>query len=202
MRSKTSICNLALSHIGVSVPIANVDEERSKEASTCRVFYDEVRAQTFRDFWWPFATAFGPLALVAEEPTSEWRYAYRYPAGCMTFRRILSGVGRVDSSTTRVRWRLGRDSAGQLIYTDQPNAVGEWTALVEDPEQYPPDFAAALSLLLAASIAPRLTAGDQFKIGARAFDLYRLQVARAQENSANEESRDDPPESEFITVRA
>lgn len=201
MLSAVDLCNLALSHLGVSTEIANLETEKSKEAQACRRFYPVTRDEALRDFPWPFATAIGALALVEEAPTVEWGYAYRYPAACLAVRRILSGAGRVERPDTRIPYRIARDAAGLLILTDQPQAEAEWTVLVDDPQQYPPDFVAAVALLLAANIAPRVTGGDQFKLGALAFQKYLLSVDKARATAANEESADRPADSEFLTVR-
>lgn len=213
MSADVDICNQALSHLGVSTEIQNLETDKTAEARACRRFYDDARDQALRDFPWPFATTSGTLALVTVNPTSEWAYAYRLPAECLAFRRLVTGrLGAFTSDascvdvpvpglTLRVPFRIARDAAGQLIYTDWPDAVGEWTTRVEDPTQYPPDFRLALSLLLATMIAPRVTGGDQFKLGARAYQLYQLEIGRAQANAANEEQPDPAPDSEFIRAR-
>jgi hypothetical protein len=79
-KADVDICNLALSHVGVSTEIANLDTERSKEAQACRRFYEPTREEVLRAFAWPFATRFVDLQLVEEEPNDEWAYSYRYPA--------------------------------------------------------------------------------------------------------------------------
>lgn len=200
MASSTEICNLALSHLGVGKEIAALETERSQEASACRRFFDLARDEALRDFAWPFATKIIALGLVEEEPNDEWNYAYRYPTDCLNLRRILSGT-RNDTRQTRVPHRIARDDSGRLIYTDTENAEAEYTILVDDPEQYPPDFTMALSLLIASYIAPRVTGGDPFKMGDRALRLYALSIEKARANSINEEQTEEHPESEFIRGR-
>ena len=56
MSSKTVICNLSLSHLGISKEISNIDTERSAAAEACRRWFNLARDETFRDFNWPFAT--------------------------------------------------------------------------------------------------------------------------------------------------
>lgn len=69
-------------------------------------------------------------------------------------------------------------------------------------ESFPPDFAEAVSLLLAAYIAPTLTAGDPQKLGVRAYQLYEFRLRAAQANAQNEQQVDMlVPESEFIRAR-
>jgi hypothetical protein len=200
MTAKIDICNLALSHVANSSEIQDLDAESSKEAQACRRFFDVTRDEVLRDFPWPFATAMGNLALVQSRPNVEWGYSYRMPSGVLTFRRILSGV-RNDSRQSRIKYRLAQDDTGDLIYTDQQTAQGEWTKRITDTERFRPDFVMALSFLLAHRIGPRVAGGDQFKLADRALQNYYLQIGKAQANAANEEQTDDAPDSEFERAR-
>lgn len=198
--TEVEICNLALSHIGIGKEIGNLETESSEEAAACRRFYDQARDKALRDFAWPFATAYADLGLIEEDPTTEWSFSYQYPTDCVFFRRILSGT-RNDTQTSRVPYQIVYDAAGQRIFTDQSNAVGAYTARVEDPTLYPPDFILALSLLLGSLIASRLTKGDQFKKGDKALAAYSRMIEEAEANSNNEQQPENPPESEFIRAR-
>jgi hypothetical protein len=200
--TKVGICNVGLMHLGIGKVIASIDSDQTEEARAMRLVYDQARDEVFRDFAWPFATKIAALAKVADDPNAEWDFAYRYPADAVDFRRILSGYGRSETNETRVPYRLSMDSGGMLILTDAVDAEGEWTTVVVDAPLYPPDFAAALSLLLAHYCAPRLTGGDPTKLGVRALLLYREQIIRAQVNAANEEQADLPPEADLIRARA
>ncbi len=203
MSSVADICNMALSHLGVSTEIQNLETEKSKEAQACRRFYEPTRDEVLRDFAWPFATVIESLALVASEPNTDWGYAYRYPADALTVRSLWSGYSRKETQTTRIPYRISRDATGKLIYTDQvaANAVVEYTMKETDTERYPPDFVDALSLLLAAKIGPRVAGGDQFSLADRAFKMYWMRISEARANALNEEGQDQAPESQFITAR-
>jgi len=117
MSSETEICNMALSHIGVGKEIANLDTERSQEASACRRYYENLRDKVLRDFRWPFATKFVELALIEETPTIEWRFSYRYPTDCVKMIRILSG-GNPSVASTNVN----------LIFRSSPNSITALTS--------------------------------------------------------------------------
>lgn len=204
MASSTEIANLALSHVATGKEIANLDTEKSSEANVCRRFYSQIRDEVLRDFAWPFATKFASLSLVLSEPpevNGEWGYSYRYPSDCLFFRRIPSG-NRNDSRRMRVPYRMGQDSQGQLIYCDVQNATGEYTVRIEDPLRFPPDFVQALALKLAFYIAPRVTAGDPFKMGDRALKLYMMMIETAKASSKNEEQVDEEQDSAFILERS
>lgn len=201
MASKTSICNLALRHLGHSKTVANVDTERSKEALACRTFYDQVLAEVLRDFPWPFALRTDDLELVEEDPNDEWAFSYRYPVSSARFRRILSG-SRIDTPESKVPFKIGKDDTGRLIFCDLEEAQGQWTdGTIYDPEQWPADFIESVALLLAFYIAPSVTAGDEFKLGARAGSLYNWRVSRGQANSLNEEEADPEPDAAIVRTR-
>jgi len=200
MASKTEICNLAISHLGISKEIANVDTEKSQEAYACKRFFDICRDTTLRDFPWPFATRFIAVGLVEEDPTSEWAFSYRYPSDCLVIRRLLSNQ-RIDTQQSRIPYKVGSDASGRLIYTDLEDAEIEYTVLIDDPNLYPDDFVLALSYRIAMQVAARITGGDPFKVGDKAALMYQLELTRAQAASANEEFLGLQPESEFTRAR-
>ena len=198
--SKVGIVNIALSHLAISKTVAILETEKSEEAVTARVFYDIALEATLRDFPWPFATRISALALVEEEPNDEWNFSYRYPTDCLEIRRILSGM-RNDTRQSRTPYRILSDNQGSLVYTDYENAEIEYTVRAVSPQFYPPDFVMAFSLYLAHLMAPRVTGGDPYKLGARALGLYDLEIGRAVKNAFNEQQIEEPPESEFIRDR-
>lgn len=199
MSSTTEICNLALSHLGIGKEIASLTEG-SEEAAACNRFYAISLRIVLSKFAWPFATRFVALGLVEEDPTSEWAYSYRYPSDALSIRRILSGA-RTDSRASRVAYRIASDATGLLIYTDYEDAEVEYTVDITNAASFPDDFAEALSYRMAASMAPRLTGGDPFGLGAKAEVKYKASIASAAGSSFNEEQPDLPPESEFILER-
>lgn len=200
MASSTEICNLALSHLNIGKEIAALSTEQSQEASACRRFYEHALDATLRDFAWPFATTIATVGLIESDPNDEWAYSYRYPTDCVKIRRVLSGT-RDDNRQTRSQYKIARDASGLLFYSDQENAEIEYTIREEDPEKYPSDFVLAFSYRLAAYIAPRLTKGDPFKLGAQALQMYRLEMSAAQANAVNEEQRAEEPDAEIIRAR-
>ena len=200
MADKTGICNMALSHLAQSKEIADVDTERSQEASACRRFYQPSVDEALRDFPQPYLTIIAPLALVEENPNDEWAFSYRYPSDCSKAIRILSGY-RNDTPETRVPYRIIKDDQGSLILTDYENAELEYAQVSDDPGSWAPDFVMALSLLLAFYIAPRVTAGDPFKLGERAYRNYMLSFSKAKANAIGEQQSELPPESSSINAR-
>ena len=191
---------MAISHLGEGKEIANIDTEQSEEASACRRFYDTARDATLRDFPWTFATKIVSLSLIEEDPTEEWEYSYRYPSDCVRAKRILSGV-RNDTRQSRSPYRILKDDAARIIYSDEENAKLEYTERVEDPSFYPADFEIAFSFRLAAYIAPRLTKGDPFKLRNEALNMYNFEISRAKATLLNEEQPDEEVDSELVRMR-
>lgn len=200
MASKTEICNLALSHLGSGKEIANIDTEKSEEASACRRYFDTVRDATLREFAWPFAQKRVTLGLIETFTTGEWTYSYRYPSDCLNIHRILSGV-RNDTHQSRSPYEILKDSAGRIIYSDEQNAECEYTERVSDPSFYPEDFTIALSFRLASYIAPRLAKGDPFGLRKSTMEMYNIEVSKAKASSLNEVVPDNLPNSEFERAR-
>lgn len=198
----TQIANMALSHINVSKPIANLDTENSQEARACRVFYDTARQATLRDFNWPFARKIVTLALVETTPNCQWAFSYQYPSDCLGFRKILSPLSR-DTRQSRIPYKeyLSADGTSTVIYTNKELAQGEYTVDVSNSNLFKADFTLAFSLRLASYIAPVVTGGDPFKMGQRALQLYVAEITNAQANAANEEQEPQEPQSEFIRER-
>jgi len=125
--------------------------------------------------------------------------------------------GRILTAQNRVPYRIMADTEGGLLYTDLAPVAAvpasssqlatpalpqlEYTAEQDTPALYPPDFAQAVSLLLATYIAPALTAGDKYKTSQRVLQLYQWAINRAWANAGNEEQPDQLPESEATRSR-
>lgn len=200
MSSVTEIANLALSHLGTGKEITALTTENSAEARAVRRFYETTRDAILRDFPWPFATKTFTLGLVESTPTTEWDYSYTYPSDCIYFRRILSGI-RNDTRASRIPYRIIHADASSLIYTDEQNAVSEYTMRVTDSARFSADFVMALSWRLASYMAARVTAGDRFRLGEKAMKFYLFELGKAQANASGEEQPEIAIESEFITGR-
>jgi len=200
MTTETGICNLALSHLGVAKTIADLTTERSVEAGACRAFYETSRDEMLRDGYWPFAKRIVALALVESAPNDLWAYSYRYPADCKRALRIPNG-SRVDTEQTKVQFDISSDATARLIFCDLSDAELEYTALITDTSLFDSDFIMALSLRLATYIAPRVTAGDAFKLGDRSRQLFAMSYTKAMATHGNETVEAGNPSSEFERAR-
>jgi len=197
---------MALVHLGVGTEIANVDTERSPEAAVFRRVYETALKQVLRDFAFPFSTKIAALGLITSladddtHPTLEWLYQYQVPSDSLMVRKLQSGI-RTDTHESRIPYREAYGTSGTVIYTDQLNAIAEYTVYVSDPTRYPPDFDMAFSFLLAGLAAPGITGGDPFKKGERAMELYMRMNQQSRSNALNEEQPDQEPEAPSIRAR-
>lgn len=195
------ICNTALARIGVSNFISSIDEA-TQEAAVCKLLYEQCRDRLLREVHWPFARVFKALALVQQSSSSpawatEWTYAYRYPTDCVNIWRVLTAMGR--NEIPPAAYEIGRDEQGRLLFTDQQNAVIEYTTRVEDPAQFDSTFVSVLSWLLAMEIAMPLSAMDALRRQAmQAYVAERDQAARI---AANESEQTRDIDTEFINSR-
>lgn len=200
MARSTEICNIAISHLGVSKEIADVDTEQSQEASACRRFYDDALKLLFRNFSWGFATKIAALALLEEDPNEEWLFSYAYPTDCARINKIQSGTV-FDTRGSRIDYRLANNGSQRIIFTNQEDATAEYVELTEDDNLYPVDFKLAFSYLLAALIAPRVTKGDPFKLKTEMFEKFNKMLSEAKANGLNEEQWPQEPDGEFLRSR-
>ena len=138
--------------------------------------------------------------MVESSPNDDWTYSYRYPSNCLRARKILSGI-RNDTRQSRVSFEIASDTSCKLIFTDQVDACLKYTKNITDVAIYTQDYINMLSLLLASYIAPRVTAGDPFKLGERAFKFYINSKTKAESTSLNEQQDDENVDSEFIRAR-
>lgn len=201
MPSITEICNLSLSHLGVSKEIQDVETEQSKEASACRRFHEVARKATLRDADWPFATKRAALALIQENPNDDFDFEYGKPNDCLKARRIPSGTWP-ETRSSRIPFRIAHTDTKEVIHTNLEDAELEYTVDIDDPGRWPPDFQMAYSYRLAAYLAPRLTAGDPFKAGANALRMYQYEISKATASAFNEEQPAENPDPEMISIRS
>lgn len=199
MASKVAICNQALGHLGISKLIASISEN-SQEARALNLYYDDGLADVLRSFPWPFARRIVSLALVEEDPNDEWSFSYRVPVDCLLERRVPSGI-RNDARKDRVPYLIGGDEQGGLIFCDREDAQLEYTALITDPQRFPPDFVTAFSYYLAAKACPQLTAGDPFKLQANILKLFSFFISNAEANAGNAQQVDLEPDAQRIQAR-
>jgi hypothetical protein len=171
--STTRVVNEALLEIGSTKVLTNYCTQGTIEAQVARILYEPSVRATLHAFPWPFATKYAVLALAATQPTDQdWAFSYRQPIDCIFERRIVVDRGPgVDPKGPP--FELSSDASGGLIFTNEPNAVLEYTmrpscvAFTGDAL-----FREALKWHLSAAMAPPVTRmADKAKFCREQFDL-------------------------------
>lgn len=97
MPSQVGICNQAINLVG-GTQIVNIDDE-IKEATTCKVMYDDIRDLVLEDADWTFATK--RYLLTPEAETPAWGYMFQFT--------VLPEILRVINASDNID-RLNGDS--------------------------------------------------------------------------------------------
>lgn len=174
MASEVNICNLALAHLGDSATVASLDPpEGSPQSEHCARFYPIARDSLLEMHAWGFATRRKQLAQI-ENTWPEWLYAYALPADAVNILAILP-VDATDDNNIRFPDSNLVDNGGYMpqpficeagengtgiLFTNVPNAVLRYTAIVTDPTEFSPLFTVALSWHLASFLAGPILKGD------------------------------------------
>jgi hypothetical protein len=211
MASVVQICNMALSHIGSEARVASISPpDGSVEAGLCATFYDLARTEMLEPGNWAFALKRVTLAEVTN-PSTVWAYAYAKPSDCERALRILRPSVAITVFTqdlvvephTDDRDSAPFDIEGEVILTNEPDAVLVYTRDLTDSTKFPASFVSALSYLLASYLAGPIVKGTE---GVRLGDAMRERALRMADvsatSSANASSADNLPQSTILSVRA
>lgn len=208
MASVVDLCNLALSHLGDAATVASIDPpDGSAQADHCARFYPVARDATLELHAWGFATVRAPLALLASNPSTTWKYAYGVPPDVINYLAVLQPDAPDDYSAGVQIYGGGPYSApvvGMGQYTPQAyeiesngnvdillcnveSAVLRYTQQVTDTTRYTPLFRLALSHRLASMLAGPVLKGEVGRSEAAAqLKLAAMYQAQAEASDANQ----------------
>jgi hypothetical protein len=165
LAANIAVVNRALIRIGAQT-IANLATEQSREAEAARLIFEEELRSTLRDYPWAFATVYEPAPVLVGGTAmvgynDDWQFAYRYPSDALKIRRIVTEHRRSRSERDPEMFRVGRDSGGNLIFSNRENPTFEYTARIPDCVLHADTlFRDAFAWRLAASLAPSLATVD------------------------------------------
>jgi hypothetical protein len=130
----------------------------------------------------------------------DWTYAYRWPVDCLFARRFVSsaGTGRTFDPIP-IRFRVGRDANGLLLYTAERAAVLEYTCLDCDALWADDLFIDAFTWRLGGAMAPSLSQLD--KMAATCWQMYLVTLRSAAAVSSNEAQLEPGGEASWIRDR-
>lgn len=197
--TEAQICNVALSRIGNSNFIDNLDEATT-EGRVCNQLYEPTRDSLLASFPWPFATRMVTLATVADAEHTAWGYTYSLPSDYLAAQSPWSSY-RDPTVGQRIPYSVEMNTAGdgRVLLTDHDEAQFTYTAKVTDPGLFPPLFRSALSWALAAELA--LPIAKRLDLRQSALQMFELTMGRAASKAAGE-SHETMQDSEFITIRS
>lgn len=185
-----TVANMALSHCGISKRITALDQSAHLER-VCSEWYPIARDEILSDYRWLFSRRQIALALVEENPNSDWLFSYTYPVDALEVVRLVSPLGIPDAVPSE--WRLGMSDEGRLIYCNVEGAQAEIISFVNDPGNWPDALALAVSWSMAAYIGPSL------KIDARKIEAI---TARAQFEKKKARGKDNRQQQAFERVES
>jgi len=176
--SVQDICNIALSHVGSDAIVSSISPpDGSVEAGHCARFYPIARHTMIEIVQPSFARRRVLLAEVANESTV-WAYAYAKPTACIKPLRILTvapglTVFTQDEANTVSINEGGSaeyDMEGEVIFTNEPEAVLVYLTDVTDTSKFPPLMVTGMGYLLASFLAGPIIKGTA---GAQAGEAFR-----------------------------
>jgi len=179
MASSISICNMALSRIGVDEFIASIDEPKNNRERDCALLYQPVLDSMLEDFPELRPDSAGAGAGGGNAPPG-WGYQYRMPADCARAQVVTDANGyRLPLNTggtcsdiwnyalcpiPQMPFSVMADTPStRAIVTDVRGAYLWYTQRVTDPNQFSGLFVSAFAWRLAAELALSLRASPQLR---------------------------------------
>jgi hypothetical protein len=200
MASVIQICNRALGRVGNSRTMNSLTE-RTKEAATCSLFFEDMRDAVLSDFDWNFALTRVALADLGTPPP-DWQYSYAYPSDCMRATELFmpgKHLHGMRSPKIIFETAANSDGNGRVILTNQPQAWLLYVRRITDPTMFDAIFSDALAWRLAAEIAMPITGNAN--LGTAAQNRYTQVIASAGAHSMNEAQEEDEPMSDIARAR-
>lgn len=193
------ICNLALGRIGISQFINSIDEA-SNEGRCCKRFYDLVRDRVLAEAPWNFCTRWASLQDIGTPPTG-WAYRYRYPADCLSLRKVVAGEDSGATIARGIPYAVMEDETmgGLSVCCDSSPVMARYSVRITNEQLFSPLFVNAFAWALASELAAPLSSDPRNAANAAsAYQAARLQALAA---SLNEGIEGLVPESDYISAR-
>lgn len=200
--SKAKIFNLALGALLLQRQISDTDNDASNEAAVLNTHWDAAFNSTLQDMDLDSTSTQAILALIEEDPTDDWGYAYTYPSDCVFLRRIQSSV-RIDSRSTHIEKRIAIHEGQKVIFTDQTDAVAEYISNDVPISSLSASVGLAIAYQLAILSSPLIVGKGAQKLRDDLEKRYIVLKADAQKQDRAENFNfvDEDIDSEFVQAR-
>ncbi len=178
-----TVWNLALATAGSRATVSSEDEN-SREANLCRLWYDPVKDNVLKTSSWPSTKRYSRLAVLAErdssadwvntDPSPGYKFAYAVPDGMLAPRYL----------TTYARFELEMLGDVLAIMTNEEQAVLHYSAKQDDVTRWD----AGLDMAMVYSLGAHMSQGLNGKVGlaSRLDEKAFSFVVSAQTDIANE----------------
>lgn len=188
MSTKLEIINNGLMKVGL--PLAASLDDADWNAS---IIFDTVAKQALRSFAWGFATAYSKLTAASSAPAHGFTYSYSMPTDCL---RVLDVRAADDLRAPKARFSI----SGRLIYSNvSPCHVRYIKDLKSKPDEWPDDFADAVSCRIAAEIANLSAQTASMTPGL--LQMYQLALMQAQSIDSTETNERVPLDESILATR-
>jgi len=196
MASQIDIYNMALSNIGTTATVQDLNE-RSAERVICSRFYETVRDAmlAYKSCPWSFAVKVEALADIGAPP-EPWAYRYAMPNDCITALYIAQDIGNNLRDGQQIPFQIVISDTGRALLTNQPGAVLCYVSRVTEAERLSSPFVEALAMRLAAMIAMPIAKNSALRQETAALAEQLIQIAMAHE--LNQAQHGLMPESLYI----
>ena len=188
MSTKLEVINNGLMKVGL--PLAASLQDADYNAS---IIFDTVSKQALRSFAWGFATSYVKLNPSSQAPSHGFAYSYSMPADCL---RVLDVRLADDLRAPKARFSI----SGRLIYANvTPCHVRYIKNLSASPENWPDDFADAVSCKIAAEIC--CLSAQTATMVPGLLQMYQIALAQAQSIDSTETNERVPLDESILASR-
>lgn len=178
MTTKLDIWNRALTAVGAAGKVSEEDEN-SREADLCRLWYDEVVSVIQEGAWWPALRAEASLTDQAEDDAALFIFNYALPEGFLRAWRLRSGLPFEYAKRLQTN-----DPSPYLIYSEK-NA---------DPDDWNPAQSRATAYGLASKLTVPINGNVELARNMEAQANYLLLEARSVEANKQQNNYDTLPD--------
>lgn len=154
MKTKSDICNLALSRLGEKNTVENIDNPTTQAEKVFAKWYDVTRRAALRKMMPNFARAREIWAKSDYKPAFGYEYAYDYRTDCVK----IIGIGNMDNPDNDYVVEGGHLLSNGEYESGLPV---RYVKDIEDIGKFDDNFIELFSLLLAYNVAPELTESAQ-----------------------------------------
>ncbi len=183
MANKVSMCNAALTKLGVDRITALTDD--TEAGRVCSVRFQEILEYMLERYDWTFATGRAQLAALSDAPDFEYTYQFQLPTDCLHVRSEYNDYPYKKEG----RLLLADSTPLQIIYTKN----------VTDMNELSPGFREAFAFYLASELAVPLVGSRALSETKRAE--YKLTFGSAIAKDAQQDTQPEQDVGDWISIR-